>query len=79
LGGLAAAGSANYLIGGRRLARAAPWALIVLVVTTLINVIAGLERYGIKVLGTVDAGPPSLTWPAIVLAAWAALILRLSP
>ena len=68
------AGSLVLLIGGRRLARAVPWALIVLVVTTLVTVLANLERYGVKVLGKVDAGPPSLTWPSIELSTWAALI-----
>lgn len=67
-------GSLVLLLGGRRLARAVPWALIVLVLTTVVTVLVGLERYGVKVLGKVDAGPPSLTWPSIDLGTWAALI-----
>ena len=67
------------LIGGRRLAPTVPWALIVLVLTTIVTVLVGLERNGVKVLGKVDAGPPSLTWPSVDLGTWAALIPRRSP
>jgi hypothetical protein len=30
------------------------------VITTVVNVVAGLEQRGVKVLGKVDAGAPSL-------------------
>ncbi len=67
-------GSVAILVGGRRLARAVPWALIVLIVTTVVDVTAGLERYGVKVLGAIEAGPPTLTWPVLDLGTWVALI-----
>jgi sulfate permease, SulP family len=67
-------GSIAVLLGGRRLARAVPWALIVLVATTLLDVFGGLEQRGVKVLGAVEAGPPALTWPDLPLSSWIALI-----
>jgi SulP family sulfate permease len=67
-------GSVAVLLGGRRIAPAVPWALVVLVSTTVIDVVVGLEQHGVKVLGKVDAGPPSLTWPSLELGTWIALI-----
>lgn len=62
------------LLGGRRLARAVPWALVVLIVATLVVVAAGLEARGVSVLGPVEAGPPSLTWPVLSWGTWLALV-----
>ena len=69
-----ALGSLVLLVGGRRLARAVPWALVVLVLMTVLDVLAGLENQGVKVLGKVEAGAPTLTWPVIDLGSWVALI-----
>jgi high affinity sulfate transporter 1 len=71
---LISAGSVAILLGGRRLARAVPWALVVLVLTTLVDVWADLERLGVKVLGSIEAGPPTLSWPDLPLSVWIALI-----
>ena len=67
-------GSLVLLVGGRKVARAVPWALVVLILTTVVVVLTGLEQQGVKVLGKVEAGAPTLTWPRIDLALWAALI-----
>ena len=62
------------LLGGRRLARAVPWALIVLVLSTVAVVLGGLEALGVSVLGPVQAGPPTITWPSLTLAEWVNLV-----
>ncbi|MGO4103987.1 SulP family inorganic anion transporter [Leifsonia sp. YAF41] len=67
-------GAVLVLVIGRRLARAVPWALVVLVAATLLVVLANLEDYGVAVLGHIDAGPPTLTWPVISWTAWLQLI-----
>ena len=43
------------------------WAGIVIQATlaTVAVVVAGLDEYGVDVLGEVPAGPPTLTWPVI--------------
>ncbi|MCS5721764.1 SulP family inorganic anion transporter [Herbiconiux sp. CPCC 203406] len=64
----------GVLLAGRRLARAVPWALVVLVLATVVVVTTGLEVAGVSVLGQVEAGPPSLTWPVLDLATWLALV-----
>jgi high affinity sulfate transporter 1 len=66
--------SVAVLLAGRRLARAVPWALIVLVVATVVVVVTGLEQQGVAVLGPVDAGPPTLTWPILPWGTWLALV-----
>ncbi len=71
---LIAAGSIAILVLGRRIAGQIPWALVVLVVTTLVLIFAGLADAGVSVLGHVDAGPPVLTWPAISFSKWLQLI-----
>jgi high affinity sulfate transporter 1 len=71
---LIAAGSLVILLVGRRLAAALPWALVVLVVATVVVVLAGPERLGVSVLGPVEAGPPALTWPVIPWSQWLQLI-----
>lgn len=71
---LIAAGSVAVLLVGKAFLRAVPWALIVLILTTLIVVVAGLDDRGVDVLGTVPAGPPALTWPVLDGGTWLALV-----
>lgn len=67
-------GAVAVLVLGRRLARQVPWALLVLVVGTLVVVLADLEDAGVKVLGPVEAGAPVLTWPSLSWAEWASIV-----
>jgi high affinity sulfate transporter 1 len=69
-----AVGSIAILVAGRRIARRIPWALVVLILTTLVLVVAGLDKDGVRVLGHVDAGPPVLTWPELSFSRWVQLI-----
>lgn len=69
-----AAGSLVILLVGRRIARAFPWALVVLVLTTALVVPASLADAGVAVLGEVDAGLPALRWPAVDWTTWLLLI-----
>lgn len=62
------------LLGGRKLLRSVPWALVVLVVATVVVAIAHLDERGVSVLGEVPAGPPALTWPVLGWDTWLALI-----
>ena len=62
------------LMVGRRIARIVPWALIVLVVATVVVVVTHLQDAGVSVLGTVDAGPPRLTWPILSWTTWLELV-----
>ncbi len=62
------------LLLGRRFLRAVPWALIVLVATTLVVVVTGLDQQGVDVLGEVPAGPPVLTWPMIDWSLWLMMV-----
>ena len=62
------------LLLGKRYLSAVPWALVVLVVGTIVVMIADLDDAGVDVLGAVPAGPPTLTWPVLDWAMWAALI-----
>ena len=62
------------LVVGRRVARAVPWALIVLILATVVVVSTGLEQAGVSVLGPVDAGPPTLTWPVLPWSTWFELV-----
>ncbi|WP_082561774.1 SulP family inorganic anion transporter [Microbacterium sp. Root61] len=71
---LIAACSVAILILGRRLLAVAPWALVVLILSTVLIVVTGLDKQGVDVLGEVPAGPPTLTWPVIEWSMWAALI-----
>lgn len=69
-----AAVSVCVLVVGRRRARAVPWALIVLVIATVAVLATGLEQEGVAVLGPVEAGPPTLTWPELSWDVWLALV-----
>lgn len=66
--------SVVVLLLGRRLARTVPWALIVLIVATIVVAVTGLEQQGVAVLGAVDAGPPTLTWPVLSWGTWLSLV-----
>lgn len=71
---LIAAGSVGVLLGGRRLLAAVPWALVVLIVATVVVLLTNAQQAGVDVLGAVPAGPPRLTWPVIDWSMWLALI-----
>jgi SulP family sulfate permease len=66
--------SVIVLIGGRRLARGIPWALVVLVVATIAVVLGDLGEEGVRVLGAVEAGAPSLSWPSLSWHQWLVLV-----
>ncbi|WP_448811634.1 SulP family inorganic anion transporter [Agromyces bauzanensis] len=69
-----AVGAVAILLVGRRLARAVPWALVVLVLATVLAVLADLEDAGVDVLGEVPEGPPTLTWPVLDWTTWLVLV-----
>ncbi|WP_400997530.1 SulP family inorganic anion transporter [Agromyces sp. GXQ0307] len=66
--------SVLVLVVGRRIARLVPWALVVLVLSTIAVVVLDLDGAGVDVLGEVPAGPPVLTWPILDWATWFALV-----
>ena len=66
--------SLAILLVGRRVAAAVPWALVVLVLATIGVVVADLDEAGVAVLGPVEAGPPTLTWPVIDWTTWFVLV-----
>jgi MFS superfamily sulfate permease-like transporter len=66
--------SVVVLLVGKRLAGMVPWALVVLVLATILVVVADLDGAGVDVLGEVPAGPPALTWPVIDWSMWLVLI-----
>lgn len=68
------AGSVVVLLVGRRFGRQVPWALAVLVVSTIVVVTTGLEARGVSVLGPIEAGLPTLSWPELPWSSWLALI-----
>lgn len=71
---LIAASSIVVLVAGRRIAPVVPWALIVLVVSTIVDVATSLESDGVAVLGAVKAGAPKLDWPILSWSTWLELI-----
>ncbi|MGX1585289.1 SulP family inorganic anion transporter [Microbacterium sp. NPDC055502] len=71
---LIAAGSVAVLLIGKAFLRAVPWALVVLTLTTVLVLLAGLDDRGVDVLGAVPAGPPALTWPVLDWGTWLALV-----
>lgn len=71
---LISACSVAVLLLGRAFLRAVPWALVVLVVTTVVVVVASLDKQGVDVLGAVPSGPPVLTWPMLDWSLWLALV-----
>lgn len=68
------AASIAVLLLGRRMARAVPWALVVLILATITVVLADLDGAGVAVLGPIEAGPPTLTWPVIDWTTWLLLV-----
>ncbi|MDR7189214.1 high affinity sulfate transporter 1 [Microbacterium sp. BE35] len=66
--------SVAVLLLGKRFLRAVPWALVVLILSTVLVVLTGLDQEGVDVLGEIPAGPPTLTWPVIDWRMWMALI-----
>ncbi|HEU0182672.1 MAG TPA: SulP family inorganic anion transporter [Agromyces mariniharenae] len=67
--------SVAILLLGRRFLPVVPWALVVLVLATIVVVIADLDdQAGVDVLGEVPAGPPAITWPVIDWSMWLMLI-----
>ncbi len=67
-------GALLVLLGGRRLFPHVPWALIVLISATAITSIFGLERWGVAVLGEVDAGIVPFGFPTLGVSQWVSLV-----
>ncbi|UUT35897.1 SulP family inorganic anion transporter [Microbacterium elymi] len=59
---------------GRRLLAALPWALVAMIVTTIVVALTHADAAGVAVLGPVPAGPPPLTWPVLGWMQWLALV-----
>jgi len=68
------AGSLVILLVGRRWLRVAPWALVVIVVSTVVVSITDADQAGVDVLGEVTGGLPTLTWPILDWGTWIALV-----
>ncbi|MDL9981308.1 SulP family inorganic anion transporter [Microbacterium sp. ASV49] len=62
------------LLFGKRYLKAVPWALVVMILSTVVVLVFGLEKHGVSVLGEVPAGAPSLTWPVLPWTTWFQLI-----
>ncbi|REJ04657.1 SulP family inorganic anion transporter [Microbacterium bovistercoris] len=62
------------LVLGRRIAPVVPWALVVMVVATVVVLLTHADDAGVSVLGEVPAGPPAITWPMLDWSTWAMLI-----
>ncbi|WP_374009273.1 SulP family inorganic anion transporter [Leifsonia sp. LS-T14] len=71
---LISVGALAILLVGRRVARAVPWALVVLVLATVVVVLTGAEKNGVAVLGKIEAGLPRFTWPVLDWSTWLALV-----
>lgn len=71
---LIAAAAVVVLVLGRRLVPIVPWALVVLVLATVVVVLTGANAAGVGVLGEVPSGPPALTWPVLTWTQWLALV-----
>lgn len=69
-----AAGGVAILLVGKRFAPAAPWALGVMVLATVITVLTRATSVGVTVLGEIPSGPPVLTWPTLEWHQWLALV-----
>lgn len=69
------AGVLAVMVPGRRRWPVIPWALIVLVLATIVSVAIRLADKGVSVLGAVPAGPPVLAIPQLALSDWVAVIL----
>lgn len=62
------------LVLGQRIAPRVPWALAVLVGSTLVVQHTRIADSGISLLGEVPSGAPSLSWPSLGWTEWLALI-----
>lgn len=71
---LIAACSVAIILIGRKIARAVPWALVVLITATVTVVLTHAQDAGVAVLGEVPAGAPVLTWPTLKWSEWLSLI-----
>ncbi|NLP84649.1 SulP family inorganic anion transporter [Microbacterium sp. CFH 90308] len=71
---LISVGSIAILLIGRRLLAVVPWALVVMIVATILVVVTDADGAGVAVLGEVPAGPPQLTWPMLSWTQWLALV-----
>jgi SulP family sulfate permease len=60
-------GALLLLFGLPRISRRIPGPLIVLVVGILVSTVWHLSAYGVKVVGTIPAGLPSVSFPQIPL------------
>lgn len=69
-----AVGALGILLGGRRVLPGVPWALVVLVLATLLTTALDLQQAGVAVLGEVEAGLPEFGFPMLSLAQWASLV-----
>lgn len=66
--------SVVVLLLGKRFLGMVPWALVVMVMATVLVVTAGLEAKGVAVLGEVPAGAPAFTWPMLDWQTWLLLV-----
>lgn len=66
--------SVAILLLGKRVLRAVPWALVVMIVATLVVLWTGLADRGVAVLGEVPAGAPTFTWPILDWQTWLLLV-----
>jgi sulfate permease, SulP family len=71
---LLAIGSIAILVAGRSLSRLLPWALVVLIISTIVVTVAGLEARGVAVLGPIQAGPPVVGVPNLTVGEWLQLL-----
>nr|WP_274637629.1 SulP family inorganic anion transporter [Microbacterium bovistercoris] len=71
---LISVGVVALLLLGRRLLAALPWALVAMIVTTIVVALTHADAAGVAVLGPVPAGPPPLTWPVLGWMQWRALV-----
>lgn len=62
------------LLAGKRFLKMVPWALVVMIVATVVVLVADLGDRGVAVLGEVPAGAPQLTWPMLDWQTWLLLI-----
>ena len=71
---LIAAGGVGILLLGKRVAPVVPWALVVMVLATVVALLTNAAAAGVAVLGAVPGGFPALTWPTLGWQDWLALV-----
>lgn len=69
-----AAGAVVVLLAGRRLLPIVPWALVALVLATVVTAWWSLQDRGVAVLGAVDSGPPTFSVPRLDPAVWLSVV-----